>query len=168
MPRRLNAAIALAALALVAGGGVAQEPGSEAWNERRAAIFSQVCMGSAPGYADLDSRAAEAGLTPQDGVLVADPEIVVNLVEHDGFCDCIMSVRAPDQPLMTFTIFERLMADYGDSFTGPPDGLVSVAPFRRDGVEVVSIIEPRTYDGVKWIAARTAVVGDCPDREARP
>ncbi|WP_305968356.1 MULTISPECIES: hypothetical protein [unclassified Mameliella] len=166
MSRRLNSLIALSALALAAGGGVAQEPGSDAWNERRAALFSKVCMGTAPGYADFAATAREAGLTRQDGVWVAEPEIVVNLVEHDGFCDCIMSVSAPDQAGMVDAIFDRLIADHGEQFTGVPDGLASVAPFRREGVEVVSILEPREYDGTKWLSARTAVVGTCPALEA--
>ncbi|MBW4984053.1 hypothetical protein KZZ07_16040 [Mameliella sp. CS4] len=166
MSRRLNSLLALSALALAAGGGVAQEPGSEAWNERRAALFSQVCMGTAPSYAGFAGGARAAGLILQDGVWVAEPEIVVNLVDHDGFCDCIMSVSAPDQAAMVDAIFDRLMADHGAEFTGVPDGLASVAPFRREGVEVVSILEPREYDGTKWLSARTAVVGTCPALEA--
>lgn len=166
MSRRLNTAVALCALALAAGGGVAQEPGGEAWNARRAALFSTVCMAAAPDFADLDERAAAAGMIQQDGVWVAEPEIVINLVEHDGFCDCIMSVSAPDQTKMIDRIHAQLMADYGDSFTGKTDGLASVAPFQRDGIEVVSILEPRVYEDGKWLSARTAVFGSCPVREA--
>ena len=165
MPRRLNSAVALCALAFAAGGGIAQEPGGEAWNAQRAALFSRVCMASAPGYADIDERAVAAGMMRQDGVWVAEPEIVINLVEHDGFCDCIMSVSAPDQGAMIEKIHAQLMADYGDAFTGKPDGLASVAPFKRDDVEVVSILEPRVYEDGKWLSARTAVFGSCPIRE---
>lgn len=162
MSRRLNTAVALCALALAAGGGVAQEPGSDAWNAKRAEIFSQVCMASAPDFSDLDAKARAAGMVLQDGVWVAGPEIVINLIEHDGFCDCIMSVQAPDQDAMIDKVFDQLMMDYGTAFTGTPEGLASVAPFQRDGVEVVSILEPRTYDDSKWLSARTAVFGRCP------
>ncbi|SNS26727.1 hypothetical protein [Antarctobacter heliothermus] len=166
MPRRLNSAVALCALALAAGGGIAQEPGSEAWNAQRATLFSQVCMASAPDYDDIDDRAKAAGMARQDGVWVAEPEIVINLIEHDGFCDCIMSVSAPDQRAMIDKVFAQLMADFGAEFTGAPDGLASVAPFQRDGIEVVSILEPRSYEDGKWLSARTAVFGKCPIREA--
>lgn len=167
MPRPLNSAVALCALALAAGGGIAaQEPGGEAWNAKRAALFSDVCMASAPDFADIDDRAKAAGMMRQDGVWVAEPEIVINLIEHDGFCDCIMSVSAPDAGAMIDTVFAQLMADFGSEFTGAQDGFASVAPFQRNGVEVVSILEPRSYEDGKWLSARTAVFGNCPTREA--
>lgn len=167
MPRCLNSAVALCALALAAGGGIAaQEPGSEAWNAKRAMLFSQVCMAAAPDFADIDDRARAAGMARQNGVWVAEPEIVINLIEHDGFCDCIMSVSAPDQGAMIDKVFGQLMTDFGTEFTGVPDGFASVAPFQRDGVEVVSILEPRSYEDGKWLSARTAVFGNCPIREA--
>src|SRR6056297_44926 len=155
------------ALAAAVSAGVAGEPGSEAWNAKRAELFSDVCMAAAPDYAALDALAEKAGMQKQDGVWVSEPDIVVNLMAHDGFCDCFMSVRAPDPGAMDDKIFDQLMVDYGDAFTGKPDGLANVAPFQRDGVEVVSILEPEDHDDGKWILARAAVYGACPEAEVR-
>jgi hypothetical protein len=89
----------------------------------------------------------------------------VSLFEHDGFCSCFMTVGAPDQGAMITAIHARLMQDWGDSFTGTAQGLANVAPFQRDGIEAVSILEKRTLDGQPWIEARVSVFGTCPVAE---
>ncbi|MGP6085512.1 hypothetical protein [Antarctobacter jejuensis] len=133
--------------------------------DKRAEVFSTVCMAAAPDFSRFEDKAAGAGLKVIDGGWHMAPETVVSLVSHDGFCTCLMSVGAPDQKAMVTTIFDRLMQDWGTDFTGKADGLANVAPFQRAGVEVVSILEPRTLNGQNWLEARLSVYGACPDAE---
>lgn len=133
--------------------------------ERRAALFSSVCMAAAPGFEQFETLASDAGLS--DGVQgwSGGEDYLIGLIEHDGFCSCFMTMKASDQAAATQSLHARLMADYGQSYTGPENGLASVAPFDRDGVEVVSIIEPRSFNDQPWLAARISVFGACPVQE---
>jgi hypothetical protein len=140
--------------------------GGPEWLAARAAVFSDVCMASAPGFADLETRAEAAGLERIQSGWALPQEATVTLIAHDGFCSCFLTVGAPDQDAMIDAIHARLMADWGDSYTGPPDGLKSVAPFQRAGIEAVSILERRSIDGHPWLAARVSVFGACPASEA--
>ncbi|SMX36595.1 hypothetical protein [Maliponia aquimaris] len=149
-------------LAAQAAAGQSILEGGPEWRAKRAEVFSQVCMAAAPGFATLDARAESAGLERVKQSWVLAPEAVVNLMAHDGFCSCFLTAGAPDQEAMIAAIHARLMADWGDSYTGLPNGLASVAPFERDGVEAVSILERRKFDGQNWLEARISVFGACP------
>ncbi|MBV7393508.1 hypothetical protein [Mameliella sediminis] len=152
-------------LATQAVGAQTLVEGSPEWMAQRAEVFSLVCMASAPGFASFDAKARAAGLQKIEQGWHLPPEAVVSLLAHDGFCSCFMTVGAPDQAAMVKTIFDRLMKDWGASFTGKPEGLANVAPFQRDGVEAVSILEPRKLDGQNWLEARVSVFGACPTGE---
>lgn len=141
----------------------AEEPGSQMWNEVRAEVFSSVCMATSPDFDEVPARALEAGMSKSDGAWLLAPDIVLNLQEHDGFCSCSMAARAQHTEKMIQALFERLMSEFGDYFTGPDNGLNRVAPFERNGVEVVSIIEPRKVGDEQWIIARATVFGSCPE-----
>ncbi len=151
--------------AQVAAGQTVLEGGPE-WRAQRAEVFSTVCMAAAPDFSSFDTLAEKAGLERIDAGWHLPPEAVVRLVPHDGFCSCFVTSGAPDQAAMVDTIHARLMADWADSFTGKADGLASVSPFQRGGIEAVSILEPKKLDGQNWLAARVSVFGDCPFTEA--
>ncbi|SMX28538.1 hypothetical protein TRP8649_02663 [Pelagimonas phthalicica] len=145
----------------VAANGASEEKGSAAWLAMRAQIFSQVCMGSAPSFADVDAKAAKAGLSETDNGWHMAPEILVDVLDHDGFCSCFMTMQAPDSDAMIGTIHDRLMQDHGAAFSGPNTGLSAVAPFQFGDQEVVSILEPRVFNDENWLAARVSVFGPC-------
>lgn len=150
----------------VAGSEQAVEKGSAAWIEMRAQIFARVCMGSAPDFASFDIKAKEAGLRQTDDGWHYPPEVLVDVLEHDSFCSCFMTVQAPDQDAMVTAIHDQLMQVYGDLFTGPDSGLSAVAPFQMGEQEVVSILEPRDFNGEPWVAARLSVFGTCQQGES--
>lgn len=143
----------------------ADNMGSSDWIAQRAALFSSVCMASAPDFLDFEDRARAASLGQTDNGWHMAPEVLVDVLEHDGFCSCFMTVMAPDQNAMITAIHAQLMQDYGADYSGPKSGLASVAPFDRAGVEVVSILEPRDFNGDKWVAARLSVFGTCVEAE---
>ena len=145
-----------------AAAGQAVLEGGPEWRAKRAEVFSDVCMAAAPDFSRFDALAEKAGLTPTEAGWYLPPEAVVRLVAHGGFCSCIVTSGAPDQAAMVDAIHQRLMLDWGDSFTGKADGLASVSPFQRAGVEAVSILEPQKLDGQNWLTARVSVFGACP------
>ncbi|KMW57832.1 hypothetical protein AIOL_002800 [Candidatus Rhodobacter oscarellae] len=140
-------------------------PADAGWNAGRAALFADVCMGAAPDFNSFDAKARSAGLVETESGWTDGADNVMNVVAHDGFCSCLMAVAAPEPEAMTNSLFERLLTDFGDGFKGAEDGLAAVAPFDRDGVEVVAIIEPRKVQGASWILARATVVGACGNAE---
>ncbi len=149
----------------VAGAEQAGEKGSDAWVAMRAQIFAQVCMASAPNFANVDDKAKAAGLQDTDSGWHMPPEVLLDVVEHDSFCSCFMTTHAPDQDAMIGAIHGQLMQDFGTQFSGPDSGLSSVAPFQIDDQEVVSILEPRDFGGEQWVAARVSVFGPCQTKE---
>ncbi|MGH1413326.1 MAG: hypothetical protein ACRBB0_07515 [Pelagimonas sp.] len=150
----------------VAGSELGAEKGDAAWIALRAQIFAQVCMGSAPDFSDVDAKAKAAGLQQTDSGWHMPPEVLVDVLEHDSFCSCFMTMQAPDQGAMIGALHGRLMQDYGASFSGPDSGLSAVAPFQIEDQEVVSILEPRDFGGETWVAARLSVFGSCAQGEA--
>lgn len=157
-------ALISAVMAAGTAGAATGQPveGGPEWLSARSAVFSDVCMAAAPDFSEFDALAEKAGLDKVDQGWLLPPEAVVMLLEHDGFCSCFMTVRAPDQAAMIKTVFDRLMQDWGTSFTGKPEGWATVAPFQRDGQEAVSIMEKREFDAEPWIEARVSVFGTCP------
>jgi hypothetical protein len=138
---------------------------SEAGLAKRAGLFSNVCMASAPRFDEFEAHAAEAGLTKGVQGWSGGEDYLIGLIEHDGFCSCFLTMKADDQARATQALHAQLMADFGASYSGPENGLAAVAPFDRDGIEVVSIIEPRSFNEAPWIAARVSVFGACPVQE---
>lgn len=157
--------ISLILAAQAAAGQTTVLEGGPEWRAKRAEVFSQVCMAAAPDFVQFDALAEKAGLEKIEAGWHLPPEAVVRLVAHDGFCSCLVTSGAPDQAAMIDAVHDRLMEDWGDSFTGKADGLASVSPFRREGVEAVSILEPQKLDGQNWLAARVSVFGACPNGE---
>ncbi|KUF09076.1 hypothetical protein [Pseudoponticoccus marisrubri] len=158
---------ACAVTAALAGGMACAQPveGGAEWIAERAGLLSQVCMATAPTFDGFDSAAETQGLQRIEGGWHLPPEATLGLFAHDGFCSCVMNVGAPDQDAMIDGLHARLMQDWGSAYKGPDDALAAVAPFDREGVEVVSILEPRKVQGQNWVSARLTVVGDCPDAE---
>ncbi|MCR9276151.1 MULTISPECIES: hypothetical protein [Mameliella] len=161
----IRAAAIILILAAPATGAQTIVEGGPEWLDKRAEVFSSVCMAAAPDFAAFDAKAEAAGLERIEQGWHLPPEAFLSLRAHDGFCSCFMTVGAPDQTEMVGAIFGRLMQDWGASFTGKAEGLANVAPFQRDGIEAVSILEPRTLDGQKWLSARITVFGACPEGE---
>ncbi len=149
----------------VAGAEQKPEKGSDAWMALRAQIFAQVCMGSAPSFAEVDTKAKAAGLQDTENGWHMPPEVLLDVIEHDSFCSCFMTTHAPDQDAMIGAIHGQLMQGYGAQFSGPDSGLAAVAPFQIDDQEVVSILEPRDFGGEPWVAARLSVFGPCQTEE---
>lgn len=162
----LVALCAVAVQASSASSAVAADgAGSAGWLAQRAQLFSQVCMAAAPGFLDFETHAKAASLSQTENGWHMAPEVLIDVLQHDSFCSCFMTVMAPDQNAMITAIHAQLMQDYGSDYSGPESGLATVAPFDRGGIEVVSILEPREFNGDKWVAARLSVFGPCAEAE---
>ncbi|BBU56114.1 hypothetical protein KU6B_23790 [Mameliella alba] len=109
----IRAAAIILILAAPATGAQTIVEGGPEWLDKRAEVFSSVCMAAAPDFAAFDAKAEAAGLERIEQGWHLPPEAFLSLRAHDGFCSCFMTVGAPDQTEMVGAIFGRLMQDWG-------------------------------------------------------
>lgn len=147
---RLLLAAALCLAALPAGA-----KDNAQWNDLRARLFSQVCIASAPGYADFAQRAKSAGFKLSEDQLIHAPEVVVSLTGKGGRCTCLMSMGAPDPDALATAIYGRIVADHPGA--APEKGVMRIG-----GANVRVGLITKEIDGAKWMAATATVNGACP------
>jgi len=151
----------LLSVALMANAARAQEP--PGWSADRAEWFADVCMGSAPDFANMQDYAAKAGFSLQNGHLMHAPEVAVSLRSVEGGCACYMTMGAYNLNEVVQAIFERLVQDYPAAWR--PDtqsGTINDTYFERKGERVRLLLVPAELDGADWIAAHVINSGDCP------
>ena len=137
---------------------------ARAWNETRAGLFADVCMGSAPGFEGFAEAAAAAGFAEEDGKLVYPPEVVLRLIPGAADCLCAMTMGAPDPDALAATVFGRLMDDYGSHWRPTSaQGSLYDTYFERDGKLVRVMQRPEEISGGTWLSGLVAVPGRCPE-----
>ena len=135
--------------------------GDASWNDDRARLFSEVCLGTAPGFAELEIRAEAAGFDATARGLEFGPDVDVSRIGAEDACACFMTMGAPDQTALVMAIFTTMVEDFPNAFAGEPQGMVNVTPWRRDGQEVTVVLEPVDFEGTAMIVGRAISQGPC-------
>lgn len=129
------------------------------------ALFSGVCMASAPTFEDFDSRAEDVGFRYEGEALLlqADPSIDVIVVGNSETCICLMTFPAGDPTSFVSEMFSGLVNDFANEFVAPESGVGNMndSVFQFQGINVRLQLIPAQIDGAWRVGAKLIVPRGC-------